>query len=307
MTNGFAAFLLRRLIVAVVFVALVSASAFTLTRLAPGDATSEAFLAGASPASLAEMREQLGLDRPLLEELGRWFVGAARLDLGVSSRYPGRAVRDLVVEHATRTAELASAALILGTLIGLPCGVLIGSHPTNWFAKIGASCSVALVSCPPMVGALALLLVASMTGWLSTAPGHLALPTLALALPLAAMLERLQAQAMLDALAAPDLLAGAARGLSASRLLWTHAARQSLRPILGVYGIVIGAIFSGSFVVEIVTSWPGLGRLMYDALVGRDLFLVSGCALAGAVCLAVGNFIADIARAVADPRVREAA
>jgi len=121
------------------------------------------------------------------------------------------------------------------------------------------------------------------------------------------MLERLQNRAVREALAAPDLLAGAARGLSGARLLWVHAARRSLRPVLGVYGIVIGSLFSGSFVVEIVTAWPGLGRLMYDALVSRDLFLVAGCALAGAVCLACGNFIADVARALADPRVQEAA
>jgi len=131
------------------------------------------------------------------------------------------------------------------------------------------------------------------------------LPALALSLPLAAMLERLQAQATLEALSAPDLVAAAARGLPPARLVWIHAARQSLRPVLGVYGIVIGSLFSGSLAVEFVTAWPGLGRLMYDALVGRDLFLVAGCALAGAIFLAVGNLIADLVRSLVDPRVRE--
>jgi peptide/nickel transport system permease protein len=84
-----------------------------------------------------------------------------------------------------------------------------------------------------------------------------------------------------------------------------HATRQSLRPVLGIYGIVIGSLFSGSFIVEIVTAWPGLGQLMYAALIGRDLYLVSGCALVGAICIAGGNLAADVARACVDPRVRE--
>jgi peptide/nickel transport system permease protein len=104
--------------------------------------------------------------------------------------------------------------------------------------------------------------------------------------------------------AAPDLVAAAARGVPPSRLLWVHAGRQSLRPILGIFGIVIGSVFSGSLAVELATSWPGLGRLMYDAVVGRDVFLVAGCALAGAAMIALGNVVADLARALADPRVR---
>ena len=131
------------------------------------------------------------------------------------------------------------------------------------------------------------------------------LPALALALPLAASLERLQSQAVREAMEAPDLIAASARGLPRWRLIWVHAARQSLRPLLGVFGIVIGSLFSGSFIVEVVTAWPGLGRLTYDALRERDLYLVAGCALAGAVCLSAGQMAADALRGLADPRVRE--
>ena len=164
--------------------------------------------------------------------------------------------------------------------------------------------SLALVSCPPIVGALALLLLGVRTGWLSIATGSLAVPALALALPLAAMLERLQSQATADAIAAPDIRAAAARGVPAWRLLWVHVSRQSLRPVLGVYGVVIGSLFSGSLAVEVVTAWPGLGRLMYGALIARDLFLVAGCALAGATMLALGNLAADLLSALIDPRTR---
>jgi peptide/nickel transport system permease protein len=156
------------------------------------------------------------------------------------------------------------------------------------------------------VGALALLWFALATGKLSIAPGSLAVPALALALPLAATLERLQSQATAEALTSPDIVAAAARGLSRTRLIWRHAFPQSLRPVLGIAGIVIGTLFSGSLAVEVVTGWPGLGTLMYHALQSRDVFLAAGCALVGAIVLAAGNFIADVIRALVDPRVRTA-
>jgi peptide/nickel transport system permease protein len=208
-----------------------------------------------------------------------------------------------VLESAGNTAVLAAVALTLATIVGLPLGLLTGARPSGWLARLVTPLSVALVSCPPIVAALALLLAAS-KGWLSALQSSLALPALALALPLAATIERLQSQATTDTMGSLDLVAAAARGVPPSRLVWIHAGRQSLRPVLGIYGLLIGGLFSGSLAVEWVTSWPGLGRLTYDALVHRDLFLVSGCALAGAVLIAIGNVAADVIRAAADPRVR---
>jgi peptide/nickel transport system permease protein len=302
--RGVWAFLIRRFAGAVVFVAVVSTSALLLVRLAPGDATAELALSGADQATIDEARARLGLDRPVLSQLGAWVTGMARLDLGRSSLY-NRPVADLVIERAQHTAALAAVVLVVATAIGLPLGVLTGARPRGVLATIVSPLSIALVACPPLVGALGLLLLAVSTGWLSTASGSWAVPTLALALPLAATLERLQAQATAESLAALDITAAAARGVPSRRLLWIHAARQSLRPVLGVYGIVIGTLFSGSLAVEAITGWPGIGRLMSDALVGRDLFLTAGCALAGGVLIALGNVVADVARALVDPRIRE--
>jgi peptide/nickel transport system permease protein len=296
-------FIVRRLLGSLVFVWLVAVSAFTLTRLAPGDASSELFLSGANATTIQQARERLGLNRSLAAAVGDWAAGMLRLDLGQSSRF-GRPVSGLVLERAGRTAELAAVALLLATVIGLPLGLLTGARPRGPAALVITPISLLLLACPPMVGALALLLLAVSTGWLSVAPGALVVPALALGLPVAAMLERLQAQATSEALSAPDLLAAAARGLPRRRLLWIHVGRQSLRPVLGIYGLVIGSLFSGSLAVEVITSWPGLGRLMFDALVSRDLFLVAGCALVGAALIALGNLIADVLRAAADPRVR---
>lgn len=304
MNADLAAFIGRRLAAALLFVVVVSCAAFVLVRIAPGDATTDLYMQRGGTAAVEETRARLGLDRPMVSHLASWATGLLTFDLGQSSVY-GRPVAGLVKERAGATAALASLALLLAAAIGLPLGVLTASRPA--IAAAVAPISIALVACPPIIAVLALLLLAIETGWLSIAQGSYAVPTLALALPLAAMLERLQSRAMAEALASPDLVAAAARGVPRGRLLWVHAARQSLRPVLGIAGAVVGTLFSGSLAVEMVTSWPGLGRLLFDAVAGRDLFLAAGCALVGAVLVAVSNLLADVARALIDPRVREAA
>jgi ABC-type dipeptide/oligopeptide/nickel transport system permease component len=159
---------------------------------------------------------------------------------------------------------------------------------------------------------LVLLLLSTQTGFGSAATGsldgladllrHLPVPALALGLPIAASLERLQSRAIREALADPSILAARARGVSALRATWVHALRLSALPVVGVLGIVIGTVLSGSFVVEFVMSWPGLGMLMYDALHARDMYLAAGCASAAALFLAIGIVAADTALVVLDPR-----
>lgn len=295
-------YVLRRALAALLFVVVVAASAVVLTRLAPGDATLGLREAGYTDATIAGERARLGLDRPIHEHLLTWFAGLLRFDLGRTRI--GQPVAALVLDAAANTAILASVALLLATAIGVPLGILTGARPRGWLATIVWPVSVALLACPPIIGALALLLLAIETGWLSVAPGSLVLPALALALPIAAALERLQSQATGEMLGGPEMAAAAARGVPPTRLVWIHAARQSLRPVLGVYGIVIASLFSGSLAVEVITSWPGLGRLMAEAVKGREVFLTAGCALAGAILIAAGNLAADVLRALADPRVR---
>lgn len=176
---------------------------------------------------------------------------------------------------------------------------------------------------PPLIGSLALVLLAARTGWLpvggmsSSGAGvatwgqwladlarHMPVPVIALAVPLAASLERLQSQAMESAWRLPFVAASRARGVSTAAAILRHAWPASLRPVLGLYGVMIGSLFSGSFIVEVVTAWPGLGRLMYEALRARDLYLVAGCAASGAVFLAAGTLIADALLAASDPRLR---
>jgi peptide/nickel transport system permease protein len=141
--------------------------------------------------------------------------------------------------------------------------------------------------------------------WLVDVAWHLPLPALALAAPIAAAFERLQSQSMADAVQQPFVAAAVARGVPPRDLILRHAWPVSLRPLCAVYGLVIGALLSGSFIVEYVTSWPGIGQLMYQALRARDVYLVAACAAMGACFLAMGTLIGDLLLAAADPRVRE--
>lgn len=314
MRRGFFSYLVRRVLLATLLVLVVSSAALMLVEAAPGDHLSGFDL---DPVSAAAERHRLGLDRPLWVKYGAWLGRAVRLDLGESLKYR-RPVGELVAERAQKTALLGFAALALATMIGMPAGIFTGSRHTVLVA-IARGVSLLFVSVPPLVTSLGLLLFAARTGWFPVGgfPAsedaswllvlqYLTLPTIALALPIAATLERLQSQALEEALTDPSIHAARARGCSPARLVWRHALRLSLKPVLAVYGVIVGSVLGGSFAVEIVTAWPGLGALMYEGLVARDLYLVAGCAAAGAVFLALGILLSDLGLAFVDPRIEDA-
>lgn len=272
----------------------------------------------------SEQREQLraryALDQSFATQYLSWLSGAVRFDFGQSLLY-SRPVGELIGERALNTAVLATAALLIATLVGVPLGIYSGT--TSGIARaLVKSVSTIGLSIPPLIGSLLLVFIAARTGWFpaggmtSTAgvdvpwaqwvadlARHLPMPALALAIPLAATLEKLQSESIASASHERFVTASRARGVTVSRSILRHAWPASLRPVLGLYGLMIGSLFSGSFAVEVVTSWPGLGRLMFDALKARDLFLVMGCAAAGAFFLAAGTLVADLLLAWTDPRV----
>ncbi len=315
-------FLARRLLFAIVLVVAVSSAALFLTRLAPGDVTAQ-LGPFASPAEIARTRAQYDLDRPAAAQWALWAARAARFDFGDSFLY-NRPVRGLIGRAAANTAALAVVALAAATLIGIPLGVFTGSR-RGAAAALVRGVSLVCISIPPLLTSLLLVFIASRTRWFPTGgmtsvdaldlqwsawiadvASHLPLPALALALPIAATFERLQSQSMNEALRQPFLIAAIARGVAPADLIMRHAWPVSVRPICAVYGIAIGALLSGSFVVEYVTAWPGLGRLMFEALRARDIYLVAGCAATGGLFLAFGSLVGDLLLAAADPRAREA-
>ena len=310
----------RRALFAALLVYMVAVGAFLLTRLAPGDfvATRDSDTSEVSEQARAERRHRLGLDRPLLAQVLQIAGGALRLDFGPSLLFEGRPVTPLVMERAGNTFLLGLAALIVATAIGLPLGRFTGtqSGPVAGFAR---GVSMLVLSTPPLLAALLLAVVAArtrivppggmtsaqvLTGadwWLDVAR-HLVFPSFALALPLAATLERLQASRLPMRYGCRSS-APAGRVGSTAAAVRRHAWPVSLVPVLGVYGVIIGSVLSGAFAVEVVTQWPGLGRLMVEAMMARDAGLVAGCAAAAAAGLAVGILVADIGLAVLDPRV----
>jgi peptide/nickel transport system permease protein len=288
-------YIVGRVLTALLLVFVVSSASFVLARIAPGD-----HLSGfeVDPAYAAAERHRLGFDRPMGEQYLAWLTRGLRLDLGESLRFR-RPVTTLLRERAWNTAWLGVAALLLATAIGIPLGVLSGSRRSALSSLVGGV-SLVLLSIPPLITSLALLVAAVR---LQLQAPRLLLATVALALPIAALLERLQSRSLEEALREPSISAAIGRGIPRSRVVWRHALRLSLKPVLAIYGVIVGGVLSGSFVVEIVMGWPGLGDLMFEALVSRDLFLVAGCAAAVSVFLAAGILFADLALLAADPRI----
>jgi peptide/nickel transport system permease protein len=315
-------FLARRLLFALILVLVVSSASLLLARFAPGDVTAQ-LGPFATPAEIANTRARFDLDRSPAAQWLLWAGRAIRFDFGDSFLY-NRPVRGLVGRAAANTAALAVVALALATIVGIPLGMFTGSRGGPAAAVVRGA-SLLFLSVPPLLTSLFLVFIAATTrllpaggmtsagvldtewsAWLLDVAIHLPLPVLALALPIAATLERLQSQSMADALHQPFAVAAVARGVAPRDVIARHAWRVSLRPICAVYGLAIGALLSGSFVVEFVTAWPGLGRLMYEALRARDVYLVSGCAAMGGLLLAFGSLIGDLLLAAADPRIRDA-
>lgn len=309
----------RRLAFAAFLVFAVSSASLVLARLGEGDYVSGALGIEARRETAEQLRARYGLDKSIGAQYLDWLGRAVRFDFGSSLLYD-RPVRELVPERAVNSAILAVTALTIATLVGLPLGIVAGSRRSVASTVIRTT-SIVFLSLPPLLTSLALVFIAARTGWFpiagirsaGVAAGgaaldllhHLVVPALALALPLAAIFERLQAQAMGEVIHEPFILAALARGVGPRRIVWRDGLKAALRPVAAIYGLAIGTLLSGSFAVEVTTSWPGLGNLMLQALRARDVYLVAGCAGAGALFLACGTLLSDVALAIVDPRARE--
>jgi peptide/nickel transport system permease protein len=319
-STGIAALILRRLVFAVVLVVIASSSALLLTRAIPGDVSTELGPL-ARPDEAAAVRAQYGLDRHPIAQWGGWALRAVRFDFGTSFLH-NRPVGPLVRQAAVNTFVLALAALLIATTLGIGLGILSGAS-SGWLVPLVRAVSLVALSLPPLLTSLVLVVFAARSGilpaggmtsidagdmswpaWIADVLYHLPLPAIALALPMAAVFERLQAQSLTEALEQPFIRAAAAKGVDRRGLILRHAWPTSLRPICGVYGVAVGALLSGSFIVEYITTWPGLGMLMWEALRARDIYLIAGCAAAGATFVAAGTLVGDLLLFAIDPHLR---
>jgi peptide/nickel transport system permease protein len=308
------AYIARRLLFAVVLVFAVSSATLVLARLSPGDYVTESLGPKATRAEIETARAKYGLNRSFGEQYREWLAGAIRLDFGRSMQYD-RPVVELIPERAVNTGILAVTALLVATIIGLPLGVITGTRRAGPVPAAIRAVSLVLLSMPPLLTSLSLVFVAAKSGLLpvggmtSSTGGellsHMIVPVAALALPLGAMFERLQSQAMSETIGQPYVLATVSRGVPIARVVWRDAFKNSLRAVASIYGLVVGTLLSGSFAVETITAWPGLGQLMLGALRARDVYLVAGCAAAGSVFLAIGTLVSDAMLAAVDPRTAD--
>ncbi|MFN8057807.1 MAG: ABC transporter permease [Vicinamibacterales bacterium] len=300
-------FLLRRVATALPVLAGVAIAVFLLIHLVPGDPAVSMLGEGASPADVAALRERLGLDRPLPEQFIRYTARLMQGDMGQSFRY-GTPVTKEIASRLGFTILLAGCALTVALTIAFPLGVLAAVFRGRPADVALSLCALVGVSLPAFwLGPLLALVFAVRLGWLPVSGAgsvaHLVLPSLTLGTSLAAVLARLVRSSVSDELAELYVVAARARGASSMRAVG-HAVRNSLIPIVTIIGLQVGAVLTGSIVTETIFAWPGVGRLLVQAIGFRDYPLVQGCILFVALVYVVVNLLTDVVYGWLDPRVR---
>jgi peptide/nickel transport system permease protein len=301
-------FLLRRLLLTVPVLLGVATLVFSLIHLVPGDPVQAMLGDSASPQDIADLRGRLGLDRPLLVQYGSFLKGAVRGDLGSSLR-TNQTVTAAILERMPATFELALAAMAVAALIAIPLGIIAAVRAGTGVDYAATTLALLGISMPNFwLGPLLAIVFSIMLGWLPVAgrgtPAHLVLPAITLGAPLAAVLARMTRASVIEELRELYVLAARARGLSFSRAVLRHAFRNSLIPIVTVFGLQFGAVLTGAVITETIFAWPGVGRLLIQSIAFRDYPLVQGCILLIAVTYVAMNLLTDVAYGLLDPRIR---
>lgn len=287
----------------------VGTIAFALMYLLPGDPAS-AMLArsGASAEQIAELRQELGLDSPFHVQYALYFSRVLQGDLGnsVVSQEP---VSELLLSRLPTTLELVFAALAVAVPLGIGCGVLAAVRKDQWIDRTIVAVSSIGVSVPSFWFGLMLILVFSVyLGWLpafgASSPAHLVLPAGVLAFNAVGTLTRTARSSMLNVLRQDYIRTARAKGLGAMAVLYRHALRNSLVPVVTIVGLQFGWLVSGSFIVEAVFSRQGIGLLFINSIVERDFPVIQGAVLLAAAMYVALNLIVDILYVIVDPRIR---
>lgn len=309
-------YVLRRLAATVPVLVLVALLVFFLLRLTPGDPA--ILIAGdqATTAQIAEIREKLGFDRPLAEQLLTYAGQLARGDLGASI-FSGMAVTQLIAMRVEPTAMLALVAIVLALIIAVPLGTLAAVRAGSAFDRAVMAFAMLGFSSPVFVIAFLLVYVFALgLGWFPTqgyvplAKGlgpclnSLALPGLTLALLYAALIARITRASLLEVLAEDYMRTARAKGLMPARVVLRHALKNAAIPIVTVVGVGIAALLGGVVVTETVFNIPGLGRLTTDAILRRDYPVVQGLILVFSALYVLINLLVDLSYVLFDPRVQ---
>jgi len=297
-----------RLLFAIPALWLILTMVFLLAHIVPGDPVAQMLGEGARAEDLTQLRHALGLDLPLAVQYGRYLSGVLHGNLGESFRFQ-QPVLKVVAEHYPATLELAVVALLICALIGIPAGVLAAHKRGERTDHTVAVLTLFGLSVPNFaLGPVLILLFSVVLGWLPVSGrggiSHLILPAFTLGAALAAILTRMVRTSVIEELSADYVRTARAKGVSESGVLFRHALRNALIPILTILGLQFGTLLAGTIVTESIFSWPGIGRLAVQAIGARDYPLLQGCILLIAVSYVFVNLFTDLVYAVVDPRVR---
>lgn len=286
---------------------------FLLIHLVPGDPIVLMLGEGASSGDIAAMRHSYGMDRPLSEQYFGYWYGLGHGDLGRSLRLHD-SVWHLVLQRYPYTLALTAGAMLFGAAIAVPAGVAAArrrGRPADRLLSFGSLLGLSLPNFA--LGPVLILLVSIRLGWLPVSGAgvgpvdflqHLILPVVTLGLGVAAILTRMVRGAMLEELGQEYIKTARAKGLPEGYIVYRHALRNAITPILTIVGLQFGSLLAGAIVTETIFAWPGLGRLTLSAVSNRDYPLVQGCILAIGVTYVMVNVVTDSLYAVADPRMR---
>jgi ABC-type dipeptide/oligopeptide/nickel transport system permease component len=301
-------YLLRRLLLTIPVLLGVATLVFALIHLVPGDPAQAMLGEGVSQSEVTALRHTLGLDRPLLTQYGSFLRGISRGDLGTSFRY-NTPVTAQIREKFPNTAILALSAMAVALVFAIPLGILAAVYRGTFVDHAAMTLALVGISMPNFwLGPLLAILFAVRLGWLPVSGtgglSHLVLPAVTLGAALSAILARMTRASVLEELRELYVLAARARGLSGARAVMRHAFRNSLIPIVTIVGLQFGAVLTGTIITETIFAWPGIGRLLIQAINFRDYPLVQGCILFIAVTYVAMNLITDLTYGLLDPRIR---
>ena len=319
-------YILKRLLLAIPLLLGIATITFFIVHMAPGDPMDmyleSSFRRQMDPEVIELIREKYGLDQPVHVQYVKWLGNLATGDLGESFRYR-RPVADIIAERIPYTLQLAVLALVFDALFGIALGIFSAVKQYSCWDKSVTLGSLVVLSIPGFWLALMLVLVFSVNlGWFPTSQTrsldyellswsgkildrlwHLVLPVFVLGVASAAGTARYMRNRLLELLSEDYIIAARARGLKERTVILKHALRNALIPILTIYGLALPFLLGGAVLVEKVFAWPGMGLLAVEAVNGRDYPVILATSMIAAVLVVLGNLLADVAYAIADPRV----
>lgn len=299
--------LFRRILLTIPILFFVLTIVFALLRLIPGDPVLAMLGESAQAADVQSMRQDLMLDRPLLNQYGAYVRNLMHGQLGTSWSFK-LPITELILSRVPATIELAIAATFLALLISFPLGIVSALKPNSLVDRICSLLAVSGVAMPHFwLGPLLILFFSIYLGLLPVSGKgdwtSLVLPSLTLGMAMAAILTRMLRSSLLEELSSDYVRTARAKGASSLHVLFRHALRNAFPPVLTILGLQFGGLLTGAIITETIFAWPGIGRLLIQAIFSRDYPLVQGCILVFAIIYTLMNLLTDLLYSILDPRV----